>query len=359
MAKNECTTVKNSQDSAHNWANKTRMRHLELQARSLLEFIAVDAHVLFSKTTKDVQFVAILIDRYSKLTQAITTSKTSAKLIETILHNNWIVPCRIADYLFTDNGTQIVNKFFKTIITFLEIKHITATKYHPKTIEKAKTYHRMLVARFHQYLAEHQRDWSIFTHLLTHLYNKQVNRQTRTAPFSLVLSKHPPVPTNFHCPLAFPPDTKTATAPFVLWANLLHCIFVMWRKTNTKLTATQRTYINHHNPGLQSTATFRSTQLFYVDHALLCATVSDIMGTDSYLKLFPHKLDSYLNLSSTIEIMTIGEDGLPNKLSSDREMLTTRAETDALTAGASTLHQSKYRESMLGEYSMTDLPNRY
>lgn len=70
------------------------------------------------------------------------------------------------------------------------------------------------------------------------------------------------------------------------------------------------------------------------------------MGTDPYSKLLPRKLGPYHIPSSTIEIVKIDQQGIPNTISSNRASLTLQTEKDSSATGAGALHQSQYPEGL-------------
>lgn len=93
---------------------------------SPLEFIATDILGPLPKTTNVIQFVIFKTDRYSKLTPALATSKTSATRSATIFYGNWILPPVTPAYLLQDNGTQFVSTLFLIMIRFPGSKQLSA-----------------------------------------------------------------------------------------------------------------------------------------------------------------------------------------------------------------------------------------
>lgn len=69
-----------------------------------------------SVTSAGNQYVTLMTDRYSKLTTALPTSKTSARHIASMLMDNWIHLYEMPDYVLTENGTQFICKFFEFLI---------------------------------------------------------------------------------------------------------------------------------------------------------------------------------------------------------------------------------------------------
>lgn len=173
-------TVIDCGECAGKRVNKAQRQHLKLfPASSLLDFIATDIPGPLLKTKNSNKFVVTMTDRYSRLTRAVPTSKTSATHILSISYDNFILPYGIPTYLLTDNSTQSVSsEFFKTICHFLGMKHLKTIAYHHQTSEQAERYNRMLIARLHHYRARHQHGWDSFVQPLTYMKITQVNRST-------------------------------------------------------------------------------------------------------------------------------------------------------------------------------------
>lgn len=81
---------------ARNRAKNAQTRHMEpFLVHDVLRFIAMDILSQLEKTTNGYPFVVIMINRYSKLTQALKTLNTSLIRISSMFCDNLIVPYRI------------------------------------------------------------------------------------------------------------------------------------------------------------------------------------------------------------------------------------------------------------------------
>ena len=67
------------------------------------------------------------------------------------------------------------------------------TTYHPQTNGQVERFNRTILSALRHYVAEHPRDWDLFSDALTYAYNTQAHASTMLAPFELVLSRPPPV----------------------------------------------------------------------------------------------------------------------------------------------------------------------
>ena len=70
-------------------------------------------------------------------------------------------------------------------------KNNFTTTYHPQANGQVERYNRTILAALRTYVADHPRDWDLYTDELTYAYNCLPHTSTDVAPFDLVLSKPP------------------------------------------------------------------------------------------------------------------------------------------------------------------------
>lgn len=192
MANNVYTTIAQCESCVRSGRRYRHKRNLQLfSASGPLDLGALDLPRPLSKTRQGNQYICLITDRYSKLMRAISTFKTSETHMADIFVDYWVVPFGIPTYLLMDNGPQFVGKFLTLVCGHLGVEHLTKTAYHPQTNDQAKRFNRTLVTSIRHSVANHQRDWDMYVHLLTYAYNKHVHRSTNASPYSVVLSEHP------------------------------------------------------------------------------------------------------------------------------------------------------------------------
>ena len=79
------------------------------------------------------QYILVVTDCFSMLTRCTPMGKTTAPFVAAAFLNNWVMAYGIPDTILTDNGSQFVSEFFKTICYVLGIRRKTTTAYHPQT----------------------------------------------------------------------------------------------------------------------------------------------------------------------------------------------------------------------------------
>lgn len=97
-------------------------RHLTLFLSSAPhEFIAVDLLEPLACIGKENPYVMIITERYSNLTRAIRTTKTSTAYVAPIIFDNWPIQYGISNYLLTENGPLFFAKLFKKLCLRLQV----------------------------------------------------------------------------------------------------------------------------------------------------------------------------------------------------------------------------------------------
>ena len=93
--------------------------------------------------------------------------------------------------VLADNGKQFVSRLFQEVCRVLGIRNVFTTTYHPQTNGQVERFNRTILAALRNYVAEHPKNWDLFTDGLTYAYNTQAHSATKIAPFELVLSRPP------------------------------------------------------------------------------------------------------------------------------------------------------------------------
>lgn len=99
---------------------------------------------------------------------------------------NLVIPYQIPAYFMTNNGRQLVSKFFAGVTVLLGVRNLTMTVYHTQTIGQVECFNWTIVVRLQQYVEEHQANGGRYVKLLMYAYNVQVRSSTDKTPFSVV-----------------------------------------------------------------------------------------------------------------------------------------------------------------------------
>lgn len=101
------------------------------------------------------EFISVITDRFSKATRTIPLKTTTATDVAMALLTHWVYSYGLPLYLLTDNGNQLLSKFFPHVYATLGTKHVTTTAYHPQTNGQSERFNKTLVNSLVHYTAEH------------------------------------------------------------------------------------------------------------------------------------------------------------------------------------------------------------
>lgn len=174
----------------HSLSDKRKRWPQLLHPSRVLKFIAI---VVLGAPIRTTQWGCIIVankDRYGKLTNSITSTKSSCvdngySDVETLVCSIWD-PEHDSDWQRTTVSVQL----FRSAVHCNRHK----TGYHdgvPSTNQWASArFIDTLIERLRHHVDEQERNLGILIHSLTYGYNTQVHRMLRTLPFSLALSRN-------------------------------------------------------------------------------------------------------------------------------------------------------------------------
>lgn len=157
------------------------------------EMVAIDNLGELLRSSRGNRYILVITDRFSKLVQTAPLKRITAAEIAKAFVNNWVFVYGPPKKLLSDNGTQFTSLTFQSICKILGIQNLFTTTYHPQANGQVERFNRTLLAALRHYVADHPRDWDMFTAAVMFAYNTQTHTTTKIAPFELVLSK-PPMP---------------------------------------------------------------------------------------------------------------------------------------------------------------------
>ena len=161
-------------------------------ARAPLEFIAIDILGELIKTARGNRFLLVITDRFSKLVRTVPLKRITARAVAQAFVTHWVFSYGPSVILLSDNGPQFTAKFFQDVCRILDIKNVFTTTYHPQSNGQVERFNRTMLNALRSYVADHPKDWDLYTDAITYAYNTQVHRDTSLSPFELVLSRIPP-----------------------------------------------------------------------------------------------------------------------------------------------------------------------
>lgn len=112
------------------------------------------------KTSQSIQFILVIMERYTKLTKAILTTKSNASTDACIILKKCLKNYGIPTKLITDSGPQLVSKFFVSVYFTPRIDGITTSRYCLLTSCQVERFNTSPTMQRCHYISEHQIDWA-------------------------------------------------------------------------------------------------------------------------------------------------------------------------------------------------------
>ena len=155
--------------------------------------VAMDILGPLIATPRGNRFILVIVDRFTKLTQAIPLPSKSAYCIGRAFTTHWVFKYGIPKTVLTDNAEEFTGSFLTEVHHIVGCKGITTTTYHPQTNGQTERFNRTILAALRTYVDDHPADWDLYTDSFAFAYNTQPHTSTSVPPFELVLSR-PPAP---------------------------------------------------------------------------------------------------------------------------------------------------------------------
>lgn len=99
-----------------------------------LEVLAVDILGPLPECVHENRYVLVMTNCYSKLKGSGPSFKNTPLHKAYLLMDNWTVQCGISTHVFAENGTNFINKLFKSLYIHLGTEHFAPTPHHLQTI---------------------------------------------------------------------------------------------------------------------------------------------------------------------------------------------------------------------------------
>jgi transposase InsO family protein len=134
----------------------------------------------------------VMTDRFSKLTRTVPLRSISAFTVSRAFCDQWVFVYGAPRHVFTDNGTQLIAKFFLAVCRELGIGKVFTTAYHPQTNGLVERFNRTIVNSLRGSVSQYQNNWYEITSAIYFGYNCRIHSSLGLAPSELVLSRPPP-----------------------------------------------------------------------------------------------------------------------------------------------------------------------
>ena len=191
-------------------------------AKAPLESVSIDLLGELITTKRKNRYLLVICDRFTKLVRTVPLTSISSAKVAAAFIKHWIFVYGPPVSVLSDNGKQFTARFFIDVCRILGIKNVFTTTYHPQANGQVERFNRTILSALRHYVAEHPKDWDLFTDALTYAYNTQAHGSTMVAPFELVLSRPPPALSIEARPtIGATEDTRSFRSRWINWLSSL------------------------------------------------------------------------------------------------------------------------------------------
>jgi hypothetical protein len=95
-----------------------------------LAFISLEVLGPLPVTKSSNKYLMVFGDRYSKAMRVVAVPNIKTETLDRAFVLDWVAVYVIPLLLLTDNGTQLISKFFQTVCRLLGVEQLFTTAYH-------------------------------------------------------------------------------------------------------------------------------------------------------------------------------------------------------------------------------------
>ena len=173
------------------YANSKTTRRAPLNPAPVPEgpFCNVHLDILrMSTTSNGYQYVAVMIDAFSRLTRCVPVRTKTAENTANAFYHGWLsvygAPLHLS--LVTDNGLEYKGAVFQCLTKAYGLKSKWTNYYSPSTNGMCERVNRTILAVLRRLTDNHPKDWSVHLDSCTNAINSTVCTSTGVSPFELI-----------------------------------------------------------------------------------------------------------------------------------------------------------------------------
>ena len=137
-------------------------------------------------TDKGYNYVLVMIDHFTKCSEAVPCKTLSAEETCDHLINTWIAWHGCPMTFQPDNGTAFVGELTKDLMRRSQVAQVDYTTYHPQTNGFVGRQNRTLVSMLRVFCSRYMTGWNRFLPQMMGAYNSTQHSTTRISPHMML-----------------------------------------------------------------------------------------------------------------------------------------------------------------------------
>jgi len=163
------------------------------------------------KTKEGYQYVLLIIDSFSKWSEAFPLASQNAKEVASVLYREFICRYGAPRAMVSDRGKNFMSRLVAALCELFEIKRIFTSSYHPQTNATVERANSTLAKVLSSYVDQNQMNWaSLLPSVMIAFRSTPATESNGFSPFQLVFGKEMvlPVDVGLLPKPSLPNDTK-------------------------------------------------------------------------------------------------------------------------------------------------------
>ena len=135
------------------------------------------------------KYILVIIDIFSKWTEAFPVSSTDSATLATILVSDIVCGHEVPTILHSDQGANLTSYLVSSLCDHLGIHQTQTTAYHPQGNGQVEHFNRSLEAMLSKKVQENQRDWDQQLPKVMFAYRTAIHEATGYTPFYIMYGR--------------------------------------------------------------------------------------------------------------------------------------------------------------------------
>ena len=172
-----------------------------VQVGEPLQRVAIDIMGPLPVTKKGNKYIVVIVDYYTKWTQAVPTRNIETIRIVNALIREFISKFGIPASIHSDQGTQFESDIFQEMCRVLNIEKMRTSPYHPQCDGLVERFNRTLEDMLAKYVRDNHSEWDLYLSYVMMAYRSAVQETTGFSPNMMMLGREVSTPIDIQYPI--------------------------------------------------------------------------------------------------------------------------------------------------------------
>ena len=186
--RDQCTCIAQRKPHLH---SKAPLQNIT--TTSPMELVTIN-YVHLEKGIGGMEYILVIVDHFTRFTQAYPTKNKSSLTAAKRLYNDFILRFGIPSQFLTDQGGEFENNLMRDLNKICGITKIRTTPYHPQTNGACERMNQTLLKMLRTLPESMKSRWPESVNKMVHAYNCTRHSSTGYSPFFLLFGRDPTLP---------------------------------------------------------------------------------------------------------------------------------------------------------------------